>query len=592
MKRIWTRDEVRHLQETTPALQGDVISLYEWGRTCKTHQLLPADDPTFVLDLRAYPHPVIKQELIWESLSKILCQDYYWENVYKNHLVFYPSFLLFLAQKHPNGLPSLQNLRDDDIEAFATQYETETSRKKARHFLLDCRHELRTYFDDKSLFDRDIWEVARFHLPPYRMNRNSVLREFSFAGIPFEHNKVLVKRFIEYKLLHTEISKNTIYTHLRHMQHIACSLGDIPLETMTPGHIEPLLDKLSPSQDVINGHLYTLYDFFETGVALGLWKDVPFSIHPFLRTRAYHFRADRISDFVLQQIFEGLDDLPHTAALLFLVLYYTGMRFTEASTLKIGCIHQNQGSYVLRFYQTKMRKECLNPIPQHLFQLLLEQQHRLLKESCDGGWLLPNSDGDPYKNYGFVKEMNLLISDRHIVEADGTPFRFHSHMLRHTFAMRLIRNDIPFATVQKLLHHASPEMTLWYAQIDEETKKKRYLDFCQKIHPQKKQLPAEEKAVDDDMRWMHHVIHQILPNGFCSLPTELGVCPHANACLFCESFYTTKEFLPVLRYQREKIIMLKRMQETALPKMEMVLDRLNELIHILEGEEENDAGSC
>ena len=93
------------------------------------------------------------------------------------------------------------------------------------------------------------------------------------------------------------------------------------------------------------------------------------------------------------------------------------------------------------------------------------------------------------------------------------------------------------------------------------------------------------------MRWMHHVIHQILPNGFCSLPTELGVCPHANACLFCKSFYTTKEFLPVLRYQQEKIRMLKKMQTTIPPRMQQVDERLEELIHALEGDDAHDASS-
>lgn len=591
MKNIWIHDDVRRLQETTPALQQEVISLYEWAKTCRVKRPLSPDDPALILDLRAYPHPVIQQELIWYALSQILCRDIYWENIVKYHLHYYPRFIAFLMKAFPNGLPTLRSLHDEDIARFAAQYPNDTRKKLATIFLRACRHDLCTFFDGRSPFDQDIWELNRFHLPAYRINRNSALKTFSFEGIPSEHNKVLVKRFVEYKLLHTELAKGTIYTHLQHLRAITRLLGATPLEQMTVGCVERLLPELS-AQKAINEHLYTLRDFFETGITLGLWKDAPFSITPFLRMRSYQLRADRISDFVLQQIFEGLDALPHTSALLFLVLYYTGMRFTEASTLKIGCIHQSHGDYVLRFYQTKMRKECLNPIPQHLYTLLLEQQQQILKRSPEAVWLLPRPNGTPYHDYTLRKDMDALIDAREIKNADGTPFHFHAHMLRHTFAMRLIRNDVPLATVQRLLHHASPEMTLCYAQIDEETKKRRYLEFCQKIHPERKTLPPQEQAVDDEMRWMHHVIHQILPNGFCSLPTELGVCPHANACLFCSSFYTTKEFLPVLRYQREKIRMLKKMQTTIPPRMQQVDERLEELIHALEGEDAHDASSC
>jgi hypothetical protein len=36
---------------------------------------------------------------------------------------------------------------------------------------------------------------------------------------------------------------------------------------------------------------------------------------------------------------------------------------------------------------------------------------------------------------------------------------------------------------------------------------------------------------------------QTLPNGYCGLPLQ-QTCPHPNACLTCDSFLTTMEFLP------------------------------------------------
>lgn len=260
MKNIWIHDDVRRLQETTPALQQEVISLYEWAKTCRVKRPLSPDDPALILDLRAYPHPVIQQELIWYALSQILCRDIYWENIVKYHLHYYPRFIAFLMKAFPNGLPTLRSLHDEDIARFAAQYPNDTRKKLATIFLRACRHDLCTFFDGRSPFDQDIWELNRFHLPAYRINRNSALKTFSFEGIPSEHNKVLVKRFVEYKLLHTELAKGTIYTHLQHLRAITRLLGATPLEQMTVGCVERLLPELS-AQKAINEHLYTLRDF-------------------------------------------------------------------------------------------------------------------------------------------------------------------------------------------------------------------------------------------------------------------------------------------------------------------------------------------
>jgi len=43
---------------------------------------------------------------------------------------------------------------------------------------------------------------------------------------------------------------------------------------------------------------------------------------------------------------------------------------------------------------------------------------------------------------------------------------------------------------------------------------------------------------------------QTLPNGYCGLP--LQSCPHPNACLTCDSFLTTAEFLPAHRQQLQR----------------------------------------
>ncbi len=101
-------------------------------------------------------------------------------------------------------------------------------------------------------------------------------------------------------------------------------------------------------------------------------------------------------------------------------------------------------------------------------------------------------------------------------------------------------------------------MTLYYTQIDEETRKKRYMNFFHQATKGKKELTTQEAKIDDDIVWMRAQISQVLPNGYCTLPVQLGECPHANKCLKCKSFETTPEFLSIFTYQIHKIEQLEK----------------------------------
>lgn len=57
---------------------------------------------------------------------------------------------------------------------------------------------------------------------------------------------------------------------------------------------------------------------------------------------------------------------------------------------------------------------------------------------------------------------------------------------------------------------------------------------------------------------------QVLPNGYCRLPVIAGLCPHANACLDCTNFCTSKQFLlqhqEHLRHKKELLAIAKDKQ--------------------------------
>src|ERR1017187_7590146 len=116
----------------------------------------------------------------------------------------------------------------------------------------------------------------------------------------------------------------------------------------------------------------------------------------------------------------------------------------------------------------------------------------------------------------------LDLRDEH-----GEPCRPSPHAFRHTYATGMVNNDVDLFSVQSLLDHDSPDMTLRYARLNMQTLRRKWEEAQQRINVRAKQT---------------------LPNGWCGLPLQ-QTCPHPNACLTCPSFLTDQTFLPAHREQ-------------------------------------------
>ncbi len=143
--------------------------------------------------------------------------------------------------------------------------------------------------------------------------------------------------------------------------------------------------------------------------------------------------------------------------------------------------------------------------------------------------------------------LNKLAYEQKIVDKSGEIYRFHAHAFRHTVGTRMINNGVPQHIVQKFLGHESPEMTSRYAHIFDETLKAEFTKFKEKLVTNNGdiiELDNDNEVDDVDLQWFKKNINaQVLPNGYCRLPVIAGSCPHANACLDCTHFCTSKQFL-------------------------------------------------
>lgn len=122
-------------------------------------------------------------------------------------------------------------------------------------------------------------------------------------------------------------------------------------------------------------------------------------------------------------------------------------------TLEIGAI--DSASLTLRIIG-KGNKERRVPLPQPVLDAL----RRMWKTHHNPRWLFPNRAGTRPVTYD-VLARTLAAAAR----AAGIRRRVTPHMLRHSYATRLLENGVDLRTIQILLGHQSISSTLIYTHL-------------------------------------------------------------------------------------------------------------------------------
>jgi len=269
-----------------------------------------------------------------------------------------------------------------------------------------------------------------------------------------------------------------------------------------------------------------------------------------------------IPEFVMAQLESdaNLAQLPSpTARHLVVLLIETGLRIGDACNLEFNpIIDDSAGWPCLRFHNLKVRADQLIPLSAKAAAAIRDQQDQARRQWPAGTpWLFPgiadNQDGaKPYNQFTASIHLKRWQDRIDVRDEAGVAIRVTSHRFRHTLGTRLINHGVPQHVVQKLLGHASPEMTAHYAHIHDSTVRDAFDHYQQ----QRVNVAGGLVAFDPDAptataEWVKHNLTRVrdsLPNGYCGRPPQQD-CPHPNACLTCPDFQTTPEFLDIHRRQ-------------------------------------------
>jgi integrase len=451
------------------------------------------------------------------------------------------------------------SLLDHPIEGWLARLPAAASTTSPRAFLgyaIDCLLDVRDGAGWDGEYQRDVWLLRRLSIAAGHSAR------LDFTPIQPRWLRELTKRWCRWRISCGiglgQLRKDLIAVVRlsRLTTGLAASTGPAALDRAAlEAYLAQLVTEV-PHAKTRSSDISSVTGFLRA-VRQHHWARLPVEaeLYPSDQPRRAEAPAPRaIPEFVMNQL-ESADNLARLAdpriRLLVEMLIRTGLRVGDATRLALDClIRDHQGAVYLRYRNHKMRRDAVVPIDDELTTMIEAQQIRARQRFPDTAVLLPrghaNPDGRfPIHTGTFDMRLKRWLADTAVTDELGRPVKVTPHQFRHTYATRLINNDVPQEVVRRLLDHTSHTMTARYARLADTTIREQW-ERAQKINIRGEPIDTSTDGPLADAAWMKQNLSRAkmaLPNGYCGLPLQRS-CPHANACLTCPLFVTTAEFLP------------------------------------------------
>ncbi|MDC3416221.1 tyrosine-type recombinase/integrase [Aquibacillus salsiterrae] len=271
------------------------------------------------------------------------------------------------------------------------------------------------------------------------------------------------------------------------------------------------------------------------------------------------------------EITPPMDDNEKEYIPIVMLLMATGWRISDILNLRFqNClITTNKGYYLQGDIPKTDVKNHRVPIDREIakiIQFIIKQtEDKSTKENNPEGYLFVRTKGKrrgkPFTGASIQNALNRWATRYNIVDQNGETYHFGNHAFRHTKGVELINLGMNLTHIMKWFAHASPEMTLMYAKIADDTLRKEWEKAQEKKGPLLRvdlgDARVSEMNLDDDLIHWEYIRSNIeavrVPLGYCLASKKEG-CPYVvTPCLTCPNFCTTPENLPDFEREIEKI---------------------------------------
>lgn len=411
--------------------------------------------------------------------------------------------------------------------------------------------------DNRIGFERDLWYIDKLAISKDRINKSKSIKRISFKDIECKENRELVKIYMKYLIGNTDKSISTVTSELGYIKEFISYIKYKEVNSLQRKDIEIFYEYINSknlNDKTFNKYIYVNFAFMQYLEVRGVIEKNHFYFQD-IKTINTKFKLSSINSYVTNQIFNILDDIDFKLSTMFLIIYCTGMRVSDVCQLKNDCLYSDENGFFIKYYCQKMRKEVTNPIPENLFNIISKKvKDNKLDYDYGEKYLFPSDKNKPYLSSTYRRQMKAILKEHGVKNPDGSEYEYKCHDYRHTLATDMLNKDIPLNIIQKILHHESQEMTLAYAEINDDRRIKKHKEF---INIKGKFAPISSEIKVDDIakiEWIRENINaQILPNGICALPVKLNKCPHANSCLTCDKFRTNKKYLQIHKNHLKRV---------------------------------------
>ena len=299
-----------------------------------------------------------------------------------------------------------------------------------------------------------------------------------------------------------------------------------------------------------------------------------------------HYRrpaqAKYIPQTVLDQLDAHLQHLHPTYIPIVILLRASGWRISDVLFLKLDtCLEQDGDKFWLvgDIQKTRVLGHKV-PITKEVAAVILAQiawvkQHYTPEENPKR-WLFPaakhitNSQrflmGNPLVARSVSEMLKRLATRYQITDENGEIFHFKLHAFRHTKGIELVNNGMSLMMVQQWMAHASPEMTLIYARILDETMRSQWEKTIQHgivqfqegkpeyVSGKRMLTVLNEPQAFNPERVRDYKANLKLPLGNC-LKTPKLICKFTELpCFHCPAYVLTPEDLPALQAYEQQIL--------------------------------------